>query len=212
MALTDNLTTEKAALIALLESEYTEQNLRDQLLKRLYYVRFLLGDLGGGGGAVDAAIGTNSDTLPLSSILVGGKHNGEIIPMAVDNSGHLILNATDVQTSADSISTTVSQVSFTETQLTAVGTTTSRSMVGYNQALITATVANINTNVVVRVEISNDGTNWTNASVLNTDTTITTNKTEAFVFSGCPANIRFNFVSESGGTAATINVIVRLSA
>lgn len=58
MALADNLTAEKASLIALLESEYTQQNLRDQLLERLYYVRFLLGELGGGGGGSTAIEGT----------------------------------------------------------------------------------------------------------------------------------------------------------
>ncbi|MCA6430301.1 MAG: hypothetical protein IM613_12780 [Cytophagales bacterium] len=55
MALTDNLTAEKQALTTLLESEYTQQNLRDSLLERLYYVRFLLGELGGGGGGGDAS-------------------------------------------------------------------------------------------------------------------------------------------------------------
>lgn len=57
MALADNLTAEKQALTTLLESEYTQQNLRDSLLERLYYIRFLLGELGGNsssGGSASA--------------------------------------------------------------------------------------------------------------------------------------------------------------
>lgn len=52
MALSDNLTAEKAALIALLEAEYPDQNLRDQLLDRLFLVRSLLGELAGVGGSL----------------------------------------------------------------------------------------------------------------------------------------------------------------
>lgn len=161
MALADNLTAEKNNLIALLESEYTEQNLRDSLLERLYYVRFLLGELGSGGEVAASA----------------------------------------------------AHVKHVESQLTAPSTSTnSRNMDGFNRAFITATVANINTNVVLRIEGSNDNSNWVNLNASDADTTITANGTYGFQYVGCPQHIRTTFVSESGGTSATVNVITRLSA
>lgn len=70
---------------------------------------------------------------------------------------------------------------------------------------IAVTVAAINTNVVLRVEGSVDGTTAFNLSDTETDTTITANGTKAFVFSGALTHIRVNFVSESGGSNATVN-------
>lgn len=70
---------------------------------------------------------------------------------------------------------------------------------------IAVTVVDINTNVVLRVEGSLDGTNWFNLSDLNQDTTITENGTYGFMATGMLYKIRVNFVSESGGTAATIS-------
>jgi hypothetical protein len=114
--------------------------------------------------------------------------------------------------STDSISQANAQAQATLTQLTAAGSTAAVSMLGYTRAFITLLVASIDTNVVVRIEGTNDGTNWTNLSTANTDTTITANGTYGFVFVGCPASIRVTFVSESGGTAVTIDAIVRVSA
>ena len=161
MALADNLTAEKNNLIALLESEYTEQNLRDSLLERLYYVRFLLGELGSGGEVAASA----------------------------------------------------AHVKHVESQLTAPSTSTnSRNMDGYSKGCIQVVVANINTSVTLRVEGSNDNTNWFNISTSNTDTTFTANGCYAFQFDSCPQHVRTTFVSEVGGTSATIDVITRFSA
>lgn len=70
------------------------------------------------------------------------------------------------------------------------------------------TVANINTAVTVRLEGSLDGTNWFNLDI--EDTRHTANGTYAFSFAGDnmpPINFfRFNFVSEEGGTVATITI------
>lgn len=87
----------------------------------------------------------------------------------------------------------------------------SQVMNGYTRAFITLTIASINTNVVFRIEGSNDNTNWANLDINNQDTTFTANGTYAFTFEGCPQRIRVNFVSESGGTAATITAITRLA-
>lgn len=99
-----------------------------------------------------------------------------------------------------------------ESQLSAPSSTSSRNMNGFNRAFITATVANINTNVVLRIEGSNDNSNWVNLSASDADTTITANGTYGFQYVGCPQHIRTTFVSESGGTSATVDVITRLSA
>ena len=96
-------------------------------------------------------------------------------------------------------------------QLTAVGATPPVSTVGFNRAYVQVVVASINTNVVVRIEGSTDGTNWANLNVSGTDTTFTANGAQSFVFQGCPSAVRVNFVSESGGTAATLDCVVRLS-
>ena len=110
MALADNLTAEKEALTALLESEYTAQNLRDNLLERLYYVRFLLGELSGStitnyaleaGGNIESLvtntqniIGTESQTAPSSGVIVGGVSDaGNFKHFNLDSSGRVKLAA-----------------------------------------------------------------------------------------------------------------------
>lgn len=114
---------------------------------------------------------------------------------------------------AGSLSQTNAQDKTTWAQLTAPATTSSFSMVGYTKATLAFVLASINTNVVVRAEGSLDGTNWFNLSQTNTDTTLTANGTYAFNVSSVACDfIRFNFVSESGGTAATIDASVRVSA
>lgn len=70
---------------------------------------------------------------------------------------------------------------------------------------VAVTVASIDTNVVVRIEGTIDGTNVFNLSDTDTDTTITANGTYGFMATGSLIGIRVNFVSESGGTAATID-------
>lgn len=100
----------------------------------------------------------------------------------------------------------------TETLLSAPGATASRSLSGgYTKAFIAYTIANINTSVVVRLEGSNDGSTWINLDPSG-DKTVTANGTDYYqLIDVTPLNIRFNFVSEVGGTSATIQVIVRLS-
>lgn len=92
------------------------------------------------------------------------------------------------------------------TQLTAPGTTDALQVKTVTNHTIAVTVAAIDTNVVVRIEGSLDGTNWANLSDVG-DTTITGNGTEMFFFKGKLNYIRGNFVSESGGTAATVNFV-----
>ena len=64
------------------------------------------------------------------------------------------------------------------------------------------TVASVNTNVIVALEASIDGTNW---SKIIANTTITANGTTHYNVANHPVKfIRPVFVSESGGTAATV--------
>lgn len=65
------------------------------------------------------------------------------------------------------------------------------------------TVSNINTNVVVRVDGSIDGTNY---AQLITGQTITGNGTQYYGLANTPVKyVKPVFVSESGGTAAVVS-------
>ena len=68
--------------------------------------------------------------------------------------------------------------------------------------MLFVTVAAINTNVIVALEGSIDGTNY---SKIITNQTITANGTTHYNIANHPVKfVRPNFVSESGGTAATV--------
>jgi hypothetical protein len=75
------------------------------------------------------------------------------------------------------------------------------SIVTKNYALF-VTVASINTNVIIALEGSIDGINW---SKIIANTTITANGTTHYNTANHPVRyVRPVFVSESGGTAATV--------
>lgn len=84
MALVDNLTSEKEALTALLESEYTTQNLRDSLLERLFHVRSLLGELSGG----DTGTGQHPNNAVVTSVAA---NVGSVSLVAANNSRKLLV-------------------------------------------------------------------------------------------------------------------------
>ena len=96
-----------------------------------------------------------------------------------------------------------------ETQLTAPGTTTARDVSLFRNITVSYTIASINTSVTTRLEGSTDGSNWFNLDPGESNTTVTTNGTFAFILSNVALHrIRLNFISEVGGTAATIDVRV----
>ena len=75
------------------------------------------------------------------------------------------------------------------------------SIVAKNFSLF-VTVASINTNVIIALEGSIDGTNW---SKIIENATITANGTAHYTVANHPVRyVRPVFVSESGGTAATV--------
>ncbi|GAA6622901.1 hypothetical protein [Scytonema sp. NUACC26] len=93
-----------------------------------------------------------------------------------------------------------------EPTLSAVGATQALDVTPYSKITCFYTIASIGSNVVVRLEGSDDGVRWGNLSPTETDTTKTQNGTYSFVLQGIALyRIRFNFVSFSGGTP-NINV------
>lgn len=99
----------------------------------------------------------------------------------------------------------------TETLLTVPGVTASRSFDTYTNALFTYLVSSINTSVVVRIEGSNNGTDWINLDPSG-DKVVIANGLDFYQLVGItPAFMRFNFVSESGGSSATIAVVARFA-
>jgi len=74
--------------------------------------------------------------------------------------------------------------------------------VAVNNTFSIVTVASVDTNVIVRLEGSVDGTNY---APIIANQTITANGTTVYSVSGRPVKwIRTNWVSEAGGTAATV--------
>ena len=95
------------------------------------------------------------------------------------------------------------------TALTAAGTTQS---VKVQAAEVTfqVTVADINTNVVVRFEGSLDDTNFFNLDQASVDTTITANGTYGFALNGMPVrHVRLRLVSLSGsGNSTSVSSVI----
>ena len=104
------------------------------------------------------------------------------------------------------VSTTGYSLANTFTQLTAPGSTTGFATSERINHSMFVTVAAINTTVVVRVEVSPDNSVWANLDISNLNTTITANGTYIFTVPETAVGyIRLTFVSETGGTAATID-------
>lgn len=89
--------------------------------------------------------------------------------------------------------------------LNSPGATNSINVAGKSKITCQFKITNINTSVVVRLEGSVDNIDWFNLSATKSDTTITVNDTFPFVLESIALKfVRFNFVSESGGTDAEI--------
>ncbi len=50
-------------------------------------------EAGGNLAEISDTTAVNNASLPTRSVLIGGKHDGEIRPVAVDNAGHIVLNS-----------------------------------------------------------------------------------------------------------------------
>jgi len=104
----------------------------------------------------------------------------------------------------------VRPLTFTETKLTALGSTAARDVSLHKRITFEYTVANINTNVIVRFEGRLGKGNFANLDADEVDTTVTSNGTFLAQFTARLSEVRFTFVSELGGTAATIDVNLML--
>lgn len=101
------------------------------------------------------------------------------------------------------------------TQLTAPGDTAEELVNSYSIYGYTFTVASIDTNVIVNLEGSIDQSNYaelplsntavTGASITSNRMTVTANGTYTIYSTAPMVDVRFNWVSETGGTAATID-------
>ena len=88
------------------------------------------------------------------------------------------------------------------TQLTAPGVTPEIVVTGKQNHTFQYVVAAINTDVTVNAQGSLDGTNWFDLATA----TVTANGAYGYIVSNTIlTRIRFNFVSETGGTTATID-------
>lgn len=96
-------------------------------------------------------------------------------------------------------------VTNTWTQLTAPGNSAGFATTGLTRHSVWCTVAAINTSLVLRVEGSIDNSAWANLDCNNTDFSVTGNGTYGFTFLGLLGYIRVVFVSEVGGSAATVD-------
>lgn len=127
----------------------------------------------------------------------------------VGGTGSLNAKSRLLTTLIDAIKTSVelrsTKVENTWTQLTAPGTTATVSTIGVYHHTVQYVIASINANIVARVEGSLDGTSWFNLDDQGYDITVVSNGTYMVQYDGLFKYVRFNFVSESGGTAATID-------
>ena len=92
--------------------------------------------------------------------------------------------------------------------LTAPASTDVVRMYGSKGFIVQFTVATINTSVVVKAEGSVDNSSWFDLSEDESAITKTANGTYAMLCETEVPFIRFTFVSEAGGTAATIAVLI----
>lgn len=100
-----------------------------------------------------------------------------------------------------------------QSALAAPGVSDSISFAGWERLSCAYTVAAINTSVTVRVEGQIvDGGEWVSLHASRTDDTVTANGTYLLTWEGCAHAVRLRFVSEAGGTAATITPAWRFSA
>ena len=117
-----------------------------------------------------------------------------------------------------SSSTSPMWISDDYTQLTAVGLTDATKVRGMKNHSFQVTVAAINTNVVIGLQGSTDGTSFGELSLDNTAVatsaitlnraTITSNGTYIYTVKNTSLHsVKFNFISESSGTDATLDVV-----
>lgn len=85
MALSDYLTQEKNALTTLLTTEYPTENLREQLLTRLYFINSLLGENSGGGGSTAPSFSITAQNFGANNAGVYKSTAGSLFSLYIKN-------------------------------------------------------------------------------------------------------------------------------
>lgn len=104
------------------------------------------------------------------------------------------------------------------TQLTAVGLTAATRVRGMKNHTFQVTLANKNTNVIVGISGSTDGTSFgevpldftavTGGAITANRITLTVDGTYLITVKNTPLHsVKFNFISEAGGATATLDVV-----
>lgn len=107
----------------------------------------------------------------------------------------------------------------TYTQLTAVGLTGATKVVGMKNHTFQVTLANKNTNVIVGIQGSSDGTSFgevpldftavAGGAITANRVTLTVDGTYLITVKNTPLHsVKFNFISEAGGATATLDVVL----
>ncbi len=104
--------------------------------------------------------------------------------------------------------TLISDAALTAPGVTAaIGSATTDDLARYSAFSTQIVVTNIDTSITMRMEVSHDGTNWANRNQNDADYTVTANGTYVMFWENKANRLaRFRFVSEAGGTAATVTV------
>lgn len=93
-------------------------------------------------------------------------------------------------------------------QLAAVGVSDAIKVHGLETHVFQAKVADVDTNVIIRFEGSLDGVNYANLAADVQDETITEDDTYIYSRSSLPLEyVRVRYVSESGSTTPTVDVV-----
>lgn len=156
-------------------------------------------------------LGDERDAIPVSEHFIDASGNVRAGGAAYDAA----TGTNQVSVVNNAVTSRIKQTSIT--QLTAAGQTVATNVSSFKNVGYSFTVASINTNVVVGMQGTIDDSNWfemsldstavTGASYLANRVTITANGTYyIYARNVNVSQVRFNFISELGGTAATIDV------
>ena len=183
---------------------------------------------------VNSAITTDGAAAPTHTCMVGGKvftgvpaaeANGDLAAPWIDENRRIILysfaftsEALQIEDVAPAVQAPFEPVAMA--QLVAPGATDPIEMFDFDRLAVQIILANRDTNVIVELQGSLDGTNYfslcpenaviTGLAIAGSQATITADGTYQLTSKPCAARYgRFNWISEAGGTAATIDVMLK---
>lgn len=183
---------------------------------------------------VGSAVNTDGAAAPTHTCMVGGKvftgvpaaeANGDLVAPWIDENRRIVLysfsftsEAFQVEDVAPAVQAPYEPVSMA--QLTAPGATDPIEMLDFDRLAVQIILANKDTNVIVELQGSLNGTAWfsvcpenavvTGLAIAGSQATITVDGTYQLTTKPFAARFgRFNFISEAGGANATIDVMLK---